>query len=347
MGLCKCKRKKVTTLFCFEHRVNVCEFCMVANHPKCVVKSYLHWLKDSDYSSQCSLCSKELDNGEECIRLLCLDIFHWQCLDNYASQLPETTTPAGYVCPSCSMCIIPPANQGGPVAEVLRHKILSAKWAKPNRQRKAAVPKAKAAIQPKANETLAVFDGMKYTSLTQNRIYSKLLDTSVDTYASQFLRDQEMVTPPTAPPKPVETVVPIEYPTIDASSISRLEYKGSCSDDSKQTFQKFANPRNLVVDDEDADKYRRHSVAAFNPNGRVLGQDASTGRRESPPWQEWCRFARRTRQKSIATARVQEHPEIATGSCGDVGVVAVRRCRWSRVIVAVGPRYVPSGRRMG
>ncbi|KAL5970970.1 Zinc finger protein-like 1 [Taenia solium] len=256
MGLCKCKRKKVTTLFCFEHRVNVCEFCLVANHPKCVVKSYLHWLKDSDYSSQCPLCSKELDNGEECIRLLCLDIFHWQCLDNYASQLPETTTPAGYVCPSCSMCMIPPANQGGPVAEVLRHKILSAKWAKPNRQRKAAASKAKAAIQPKANKTLAVFDD------------SKLLDTSVDTYASQFLRDQEMVTPPMAPPKPVETVVPIEHPTIDASSISRLEYKGSCSDDSKQAFQKFTNPRNLVVDDEDADKYRRHSVAAFNPNGR-------------------------------------------------------------------------------
>ena len=34
MGLCKCPKKKVTTQFCFEHRVNVCEHCLVANHPK-------------------------------------------------------------------------------------------------------------------------------------------------------------------------------------------------------------------------------------------------------------------------------------------------------------------------
>lgn len=101
-----------------------------------------------------------------------LDIFHWQCLDTYASQLPETTAPAGYVCPSCSMCIIPLTNQGGPVAEVLRQKILSAKWAKSNRQRKATIPKSKAAIQPKAKETLAVFDGMKCTHLIQKWIYN-------------------------------------------------------------------------------------------------------------------------------------------------------------------------------
>lgn len=34
MGLCKCPKRKVTNLFCFEHRVNVCENCLVANHAK-------------------------------------------------------------------------------------------------------------------------------------------------------------------------------------------------------------------------------------------------------------------------------------------------------------------------
>ena len=34
MGLCKCPKRKVTNQFCFEHRVNVCEHCMVSNHPK-------------------------------------------------------------------------------------------------------------------------------------------------------------------------------------------------------------------------------------------------------------------------------------------------------------------------
>lgn len=34
MGLCKCPKRRVTTLFCFEHRVNVCESCLVSAHPK-------------------------------------------------------------------------------------------------------------------------------------------------------------------------------------------------------------------------------------------------------------------------------------------------------------------------
>ena len=32
MGLCKCPKRKVTNQFCFEHRVNVCEHCMVQRH---------------------------------------------------------------------------------------------------------------------------------------------------------------------------------------------------------------------------------------------------------------------------------------------------------------------------
>ena len=34
MGLCKCPKRKVTNQFCFEHRVNVCEHCMVNAHKK-------------------------------------------------------------------------------------------------------------------------------------------------------------------------------------------------------------------------------------------------------------------------------------------------------------------------
>ena len=33
MGLCKCPKRRVTNQFCFEHRVNVCEHCMVQKHP--------------------------------------------------------------------------------------------------------------------------------------------------------------------------------------------------------------------------------------------------------------------------------------------------------------------------
>ena len=34
MGLCKCPKRKVTNLFCFVHRVNVCEHCIVDGHAR-------------------------------------------------------------------------------------------------------------------------------------------------------------------------------------------------------------------------------------------------------------------------------------------------------------------------
>ncbi|XP_033639974.1 zinc finger protein-like 1 homolog isoform X1 [Asterias rubens] len=129
MGLCKCPKRKVTNLFCFEHRVNVCEHCLVANHPKCIVKSYLQWLQDSDYDIRCSLCHSELADGDV-VRLLCYDVFHWSCLDEYARQLPPHTAPAGYTCPSCNVGIFPPGNMVSPVAEVLRESLSRVNWAR-------------------------------------------------------------------------------------------------------------------------------------------------------------------------------------------------------------------------
>ncbi|XP_063221689.1 zinc finger protein-like 1 [Bacillus rossius redtenbacheri] len=129
MGLCKCPKKRVTNQFCFEHRVNVCEHCMVTNHPKCIVQSYLQWLQDSDYNPVCELCTKELAS-EDCVRLICYHVYHWACLDQYARQLPATTAPAGYVCPSCKVGLFPAANLVSPVADVLREKLAGVNWAR-------------------------------------------------------------------------------------------------------------------------------------------------------------------------------------------------------------------------
>lgn len=129
MGLCKCPKRRVTNQFCFEHRVNVCEHCMVTNHPKCIIQSYLQWLQDSDYNPICELCSKELVQ-DDCIRLTCYHVFHWTCLDQSARQLPSTTAPAGYTCPSCRMALFPPSNLVSPVADVLRQKLAAVNWAR-------------------------------------------------------------------------------------------------------------------------------------------------------------------------------------------------------------------------
>lgn len=129
MGLCKCPKRKVTNQFCFEHRVNVCEHCMVTNHPKCIVQSYLQWLQDSDYEAICELCSKDL-NVEDCVRLTCYHVFHWACLDKVARTLPPTTAPAGYTCPKCNACLFPQPNLISPVADVLKEKLAGVNWAR-------------------------------------------------------------------------------------------------------------------------------------------------------------------------------------------------------------------------
>ncbi|XP_029633318.1 zinc finger protein-like 1 [Octopus sinensis] len=132
MGLCKCPKKKVTNLFCFEHRVNVCEHCLVANHPRCIVQSYLQWLQDSDYNPLCTLCNKGLaeDDSGDCVRLVCYDVFHWDCLNQYALKMPPNTAPAGYSCPTCKHGIFPASNLMSPVAESLRQVLKTVNWAR-------------------------------------------------------------------------------------------------------------------------------------------------------------------------------------------------------------------------
>ncbi|XP_036403434.1 zinc finger protein-like 1 [Megalops cyprinoides] len=129
MGLCKCPKRKVTNLFCFEHRVNVCEHCLVSNHSKCIVQSYLQWLQDSDYNPNCRLCSTPLA-AQDTVRLVCYDVFHWSCLNDLAARLPLHTAPAGYQCPSCQGPVFPPANLASPVADVLKERLSSVNWAR-------------------------------------------------------------------------------------------------------------------------------------------------------------------------------------------------------------------------
>lgn len=129
MGLCKCSRKKVTNQFCFEHATNVCEHCMVAEHPRCIIQSYLKWLDNSEYNPVCQVCSSLLSSGE-CVRLVCYDVFHKECLNEWASQLPPNTAPAGYKCPVCSQPVFPAANLVSPVADYLRETLAAYPWAR-------------------------------------------------------------------------------------------------------------------------------------------------------------------------------------------------------------------------
>uniref|UniRef100_H2YGH2 Zinc finger protein-like 1 n=2 Tax=Ciona savignyi TaxID=51511 RepID=H2YGH2_CIOSA len=129
MGLCKCPKRKVTNLFCFEHRVNVCEHCLIENHERCIVQSYLNWLKDSDYNPNCQLCNETLLAGEV-VRLLCYDVLHIRCLEKQFRNLPSNTAPAGYRCPNCDSNVFPAPNQAGRVVEKLKEVLSKYNWAR-------------------------------------------------------------------------------------------------------------------------------------------------------------------------------------------------------------------------
>ena len=93
----------------------------------------------------------------------------------------------------------------------------------------------------------------------------------MDTYANQFLHDQDMVAPPKALPKTLETVVPIEYSANSASRTLHHDSKEVSLEFQKQQVQKFTSPRSIFIDDEDTDKYKRHFSPSFSSGKSVLG----------------------------------------------------------------------------
>ncbi|CAI8019076.1 Zinc finger protein-like 1 [Geodia barretti] len=129
MGLCRCEKRRVTNLFCFVHQVNVCEDCMISQHHRCVVQSYLKWLEDADYDPVCVLCTKSIQEGGDVVRLVCYDVYHVACLDSYGRSLVSTTTPTNYLCPKCKDPLIPPPNMASPVACRLRDVLRGFPWA--------------------------------------------------------------------------------------------------------------------------------------------------------------------------------------------------------------------------
>ncbi|EDV19491.1 uncharacterized protein TRIADDRAFT_62055 [Trichoplax adhaerens] len=194
MGLCKCPKRKVTNLFCFEHRVNVCDHCLAIDHYAskiepiadclcnarqeaiqieedfihcviislddqgrqdctnnnihrhygqssdddrsigsrlCAVKSYLNWLQDSDYDTNCGYCKKNLHGNGEVVRLLCLDIFHLECLSNYGINGHfDQNNLQDFKCPQCDAKIIQNDRLNSILGQKLTEKIAKSSWGK-------------------------------------------------------------------------------------------------------------------------------------------------------------------------------------------------------------------------
>ncbi|XP_067938828.1 zinc finger protein-like 1 [Watersipora subatra] len=243
MGLCKCPKRKVTNLFCFEHRVNVCEHCLVSNHPNCVVQSYLNWLQDSDYNPTCLLCSERLDDEaySPCTRLMCYDLFHWACLNRYAISLPATTAPAGYQCPKCKAAIFPATNVVSPVADKLKDFLTRVNWARVG----LGLPLTDKQQLPEDPPSGA-------SSLSQ----------STSTYTDQSAFDR--VTPSPSDPQLSKPVHPVQ-PTLKnmGSSYTQPQLYSRTSDLQISGSPLPSSHVTNMSADHDADKYKRRPALSF------------------------------------------------------------------------------------
>ncbi|XP_066599043.1 zinc finger protein-like 1 homolog [Prorops nasuta] len=243
MGLCKCPKRKVTNQFCFEHRVNVCEHCMVTNHPKCVVQSYLLWLHDHDYSPVCLLCSTNLSN-EDCVRLTCYHMYHWSCLDKYAKNLPVNTAPAGYACPSCGTCIIPQKELVSPVADVLREKLASVNWGRSGLCLPLLSSDKEAKLEPERMPLLAetsfdnhmITTSMPTTATTHTNNNINIQNSSTN---SSHLNNQKV-----GPP----------YAIVNIESSLALSNQAS-----RKIYEAYDDPKDVSFFDHDENKYQRKS----------------------------------------------------------------------------------------
>lgn len=249
MGLCKCPKRRVTNQFCFEHRVNVCEYCMVTNHPKCIIQSYLQWLQDSDYNPICEICTKSLAEGE-CIRLTCYHVFHWECAESRYRALPHTTAPAGYQCPSCATPVFPPPNLVSPVADVLREKLAGVNWARAG----LGLPLLS------EDQDLKGAAGRRSQSPNQNQFFQNTLDIQ---RASPVGASDDESTNRSAASTPHSIVQMPDEPVnmYDNTSVKRNDVlQGQAS---RKGFKSLDQSKPLLNFDHDENKYKQKSTFAW------------------------------------------------------------------------------------
>lgn len=103
MGLCSCRR--ATTLFCYSHRRNVCEQCILSDHPQCSVNTYIQWLKNPRFVLSCPFCSESVAESTtsqvELVRLACLDIAHSKCVVDFLRSFSQSDQKELF-CPRCN-----------------------------------------------------------------------------------------------------------------------------------------------------------------------------------------------------------------------------------------------------
>ncbi|KAL6074519.1 Zinc finger protein-like 1 [Balamuthia mandrillaris] len=223
MGLCKCRT--ITDLYCFVHKKAVCEHCVFPEHKVCVVGTYVEWLQDPDYEPPtCAVCKEELTE-DNVLRLLCLDMFHPECIDVHAASFPPNTAQAGFTCPSCLKGIIPSssADLSSPLAQQLLRHLNNAPWYKGNNL--SSLP-----LHDAGESAVAEHDSLHAPESSNRQAAIPLPPVRQDTALE------------------VTTSMPVANTGVASRKAQRSNYG----------FLRGAGSQ--VEDDDDDDKYRKHSI---------------------------------------------------------------------------------------
>lgn len=273
MGVCKCKQRNVTNQFCYVCRTNVCESCMVKDHQRCIIKSYVHWLQDSDYSATCSLCLESIDRGEV-IRLTCYDLFHWDCFNAWALKFPESSKKTDYTCPDCKAQVFPPQALVSPIADVLRQKFATVGWGRKGLGMPLQTNEKMSTTLP----TTPVGGDFNQISSTPKTSYKPLPTVTpfVPLPKQQQQQNQQQATPTLQQQQLVETKV-----QASATFNRESKYEGTTSRKQPVVNTRHQDSKINLSYDHDENKYKRKGFLHWFGNMMKLWKKTSEVKKES------------------------------------------------------------------
>jgi hypothetical protein len=194
------------------------------------------------------------------VRFLCLDMFHPECVDVYASSLPVNTALAGYTCPTCDKTILPTSSNTSVLAQQIKKAFANSPWAlrvlgsseeenvdlntPPDTQKLQETSQL-----PSSSPTLATSSSPNLSSTPDTTVYAT--PSQPDTHTTTNLKDP---LDPLAyhPPGSSNTTINIDQPSSVYGMTQHRKAPKPLSTSGAVPYQQ--------MDDEDEDKYRRKGL---------------------------------------------------------------------------------------
>lgn len=279
MGICKCRKR--TDLFCFVHKKAVCEACICSDHQVCVVKSYYDWLSEPEYEAPvCGVCKGELSESNM-VRFLCLDMFHPECIDVYASSLPGNTALAGYTCPTCDKPILPASDNTSVLAQQIKKTFAHSGWAeRVLGASEGDIDLSSPSENQKFEENISDATPPSISSQPTSHFNSHNSDLHTKDEPRDPLDPLSYHVPSTQQNYQATTTINIDQPSASSYGVVPSHHSRKAT----KPLLGTSGPATYPIDDEDEDKYRKKGLLQlFTALGLVSTSASLDGKRGVDP----------------------------------------------------------------